>query len=169
MEALTRSADSPYYRINPSGRVPCLVRDDGVALEESAVVCRYLDHLDGKPDFDVPEGEAGWQALRLGALASGLMDGLSVWLRELRRPANEQSPGVIRHETDRAGRLVDCWETEIERPWMRGKLNMAQIGLVCALGLEARMPTFRWREGRPRLRAWFDGMAERPSLVATAP
>ena len=27
--ALTRSADSPYYKINPSGRVPYLVCDDG--------------------------------------------------------------------------------------------------------------------------------------------
>jgi glutathione S-transferase len=52
--ALTRSVDSPFYRIAPSGRVPYLVLDDGVGLEESAVVCRYLDHLDGKPDFDLP-------------------------------------------------------------------------------------------------------------------
>lgn len=37
--AQTRTADSPYYRINPSGRVPYLVRDDGVGLEESALVC----------------------------------------------------------------------------------------------------------------------------------
>jgi hypothetical protein len=34
--AQTRIADSPYYRINPSGRVPYLVRDDGVGIEESA-------------------------------------------------------------------------------------------------------------------------------------
>src|SRR3954469_134023 len=68
--AVTRTADSPYYRINPSGRVPYLVRDDGVGLEESAVVCRYLDHLDGTPSFDLPEGEQGWEARRLGALAS---------------------------------------------------------------------------------------------------
>jgi glutathione S-transferase len=54
--ARTRTMDSPYYRINPSGRVPYLVRDDGVGLEESAVVCRYLDHLDGNPEFDLPEG-----------------------------------------------------------------------------------------------------------------
>jgi glutathione S-transferase len=167
--ALTRSVDSPYYRTNPSGRVPYLVRDDGVGLEESAVVCRYLDHLDGNPEFDLPAGEQGWEALRLGALASSLMDGLSVWLRELRRPGNEQSPGVIRHETDRAGRLVECWETEIDRPWMRGRLNLAQIALVCALGIEARNPDFRWREDHPRLRAWLDGMAERPSVARTAP
>ena len=45
--ALTRRADSPYYTINPSGRVPYLIRDDGVGLEESAVICDYLDHIDG--------------------------------------------------------------------------------------------------------------------------
>ena len=28
--AQTRTAGSPYYQINPSGRVPYLVRDDGV-------------------------------------------------------------------------------------------------------------------------------------------
>jgi len=33
--ARTRAADSPYYRINPSGRVPYLIRDDGVGMEES--------------------------------------------------------------------------------------------------------------------------------------
>ena len=50
--AQTRRADSPYYKINPSGRVPFLVRDDGVGLEESSLICAYLDHLDGKPAFD---------------------------------------------------------------------------------------------------------------------
>jgi len=42
-----RVVDSPYYRINPSGRVPYLLRDDGVGMEESALICDYLDHLDG--------------------------------------------------------------------------------------------------------------------------
>jgi glutathione S-transferase len=85
--AETRSVDSPFYRIAPSGRVPYLVRDDGVGLEESAVVCRYLDHLDGKPDFNLPTGDGIWEELRLGALATSLLDGLSVWLRETRRLA----------------------------------------------------------------------------------
>src|SRR6478672_3839631 len=50
--AQTRTAHSPYYAINPSGRVPYLVRDDGVSLEESAVICAWLDHLQGEPMFD---------------------------------------------------------------------------------------------------------------------
>src|SRR5581483_3128605 len=52
--AQTRTTASPYYRINPSGRVPYLVRDDGVGMEESALICEYLGQLDGKPAFQIP-------------------------------------------------------------------------------------------------------------------
>lgn len=167
--AQTRTANSPYYKINPSGRVPYLIRDDGVGLEESALICAYLDRLDGKPSFDLPPGEQAWEARRLEALARSLMDGLAVWLRELYRPPNERSPGVIRHEIDRASRMADLWEREIVHPYMRGALNMAQITLACALGLEARNPDFDWRSGHARLCDWYGPIAARPSFAATAP
>jgi glutathione S-transferase len=167
--AQTRTAGSPYYQINPSGRVPYLVRDDGVGMEESALICDYFDRLEGKPVFRLPAGEEGWEARRLEALARSLMDGLSVWLRELYRPPNERSPGVIRHETDRAARMVELWEREIERPYMRGALNMAQLTLACALGIEARNPHLDWRSGHPGLSKWYDRLAARPSFAATAP
>jgi glutathione S-transferase len=167
--AQTRTTGSPYYRINPSGRVPYLVRDDGPGLEESAVICRYLDHLDGRPILDLPAGEQVWEALRLGALATSLLDGLSVWLRETRRPDSEQSAAILDHEADRARRLADRWEAEIDHPMMRGPLNTAQITLICALGLEARNSAFRWRERHPKLRDWFDRMGERPSVAGTVP
>src|SRR5437899_11921924 len=95
--AQTRVADSPYYRLNPSGRVPYLVRDDGVGLEESALICSYLDRLDGKPAFELSEGEEAWEARRLEAVARSMLDGLSVWGREIMRPGDERSPTVIRH------------------------------------------------------------------------
>jgi len=165
--AQTRTAGSPYYKINPSGRVPYLVRDDGVGLEESSVICAYLDRLDGKPAFAMTED--AWEAPRLEALARSLMDGLTVWLRELYRPPDERSPGVIRHETDRAARMVELWEREIAHPYMHGALNMAQLTLACALGLEARNPEFDWRTAHPRLGDWYNPIAARPSFAATAP
>ena len=164
--AKTRAKGSPYYDINPSGRVPYLVRDDGVGMEESALICAYLDQLDGKPTLALPPG---WEPLRLEALARSLVDGVSVWGRELARPKNERSPTVIEHETDRAARLVDVWEREIGHPVMSGALNIAQLTLACGLGMSARNPDFRWREGHPRLAAWFDAFAARPSFIATAP
>ena len=167
--AQTRLADSPYYMINPSGRVPYLVRDDGVGLEESAVICAWLDHLDGNPIFDLPAGEPGWEARRLQALAGSMLDGLAVWGREIVRPQKERSPTLLQHEAHRSARMADLWEAEINHPLMRGTLNLAQIALACALGFEARNPDFRWRPGHPKLCAWFDHIAARPSLAVTAP
>jgi glutathione S-transferase len=167
--AQTRLADSPYYAINPSGRVPYLVRDDGVGLEESALICAYLDQLDGKPAFALPAGDQSWEARRLEALARSMVDGVAVWGRELARPPNERSPTTIRHETERARRMADLWETQIDHAMMRGALNLAQITLACGLGLEARNPDFRWRASHPRLSDWFDRIAARPSFASTAP
>ena len=167
--ARTRLADSPYYKINPSGRVPYLIRDDGVGLEESALICSYLDHLDGKPAFDLPSGDEAWEARRLEALARSMMDGLAVWGRELARPENERSPTTLRHEADRGARMADLWEEAIAHPVMSGPLNLAQITLACALGLEARNPYLHWRPGHPKLCDWLAHIAARPSLAATAP
>jgi len=167
--ATTRTADSPYYRINPTGRVPYLVRDDGVGLEESQFICAYLDHLDGKPVLALPDDDPTWEGRRLEALARSLLDGLSVWLREIMRPESERSPKLIEHETTRARRVVDMWEAEVNHPLMRGPLNLIQLTLACALGLEERNPGFLWRPDHPGLAAWFGRVAARPSFVATGP
>ncbi len=65
--------------------------------------------------------------------------------------------------------MADFWEAEIANPLMAGALNMAQITLIAALGLESRNPGFRWRPGRPNLDAWADRLAERAAIAATVP
>lgn len=166
--ATTRVADSPYYAINPSGRVPYLVCGDGRAYEDSALICELLDRLDGRPAFAL-EGEAGWEVRRLEAQARAMLDGLAVWVRETGRPQDERSPTVIAHERARAARMADRWEREVAHPAMHGALNMAQIALACTLGFAARVPEFDWRAGHVQLSAWFDRFAERPSFEATRP
>lgn len=167
--AQTRKAGSPYYQINPSGRVPYLIRDQGAPLEESALIVDWLDHLDAKPMFTLPSGEEGWEARRLESLARSLMDGLAVWSRENGRPADERSPTIIKHEAARAARMADVWEKEIDHSWMHGTINMAQITFACALGMDARNADWRWRPGRPKLASWYERFATRPSFVASAP
>ena len=169
ISAKTRVADSPYYEINPSGRVPYLICDDGIRFEESHLICAYVDQLDGKPVFQLERDVQSWDGQRLEALARSLVDGLSVWGREMSRPENERSPGIIRHETKRAERMTRLWEREIEHRLMHGPLNMAQITLACGLGMEARNPDFRWRSANPKLSEWFGRIAARQSFTATAP
>lgn len=164
VRAETRAAGSAYYAINPSGRVPYLVRDDGVGMEDSALICAYL----GGPSFQAPAPDA-WEERRLEALARSLLDGLAVWSRELKRPEGERSPAVLAHEAARAARMVDVWEREIASPRMQAPLDLLQLTLACALGMEARNADFRWRPEHPRLCAWFERVSARPSFAATAP
>src|SRR5262247_3936548 len=86
IEAKTRTVGSPYYAINPSGRVPYLIDDAGVGMEDSQLICAYLDSLDGKPRFHGPSSERDWTYDRLEAKARSLCDGLAVWAREMSRP-----------------------------------------------------------------------------------
>ena len=169
IQAQTRKTSSSYYEITASGRVPCLIRDDGVVMEDSQLICAYLDHLDGSPVFDHPPGTQGWESRRLEVLARSLMDGLCVWGRELYRPEDERSPTIIEHERQRSRRMIDFWETEIEHPLMTSQLNMAQITLVCALQLERRNLDIQWRPGHPKLSLWADKIAERKSITESPP
>ncbi|MBT5110633.1 MAG: hypothetical protein HOM25_18280 [Rhodospirillaceae bacterium] len=169
--AQTRTTDSPYYDINPSGRVPYLELDDGTGLEESALICYYLDHLDGAPSLMPHDDPDHLEAKRLEALARSMLDGMGVWGREFAyRPPELRSDFIIGHETARAFRMCDVFEIEVENPVMNGPVNMAQLTLACALhGRDNRPQGFHWREGRPKLAAWIDKMGARPSVANTLP
>src|SRR4029079_3489472 len=95
VEARTRTTDSPYYRINPSGRVPYLIDDAGVGMEDSQLICAYLDGLDGLPWRPRPDSITDLSYRRLEATARSRCDGIAVWVREMRRPENERSPGIL--------------------------------------------------------------------------
>ena len=169
--ARTRQPDSPYYRINPSGRVPFLELDDGRGLEESALISAYLDQLDGKPKFAPPAGDDGWEIRRLEAMARSMLDGIALWGREyMYRAANERSATIIAHEAARAGRMADAFEREADHRALAGPFNMAQITLAATFdGRENKPDGFDWRAGRPKLAALIDRLGERASVAATRP
>jgi glutathione S-transferase len=168
LEARTRTPASPYYDLNPSGRVPFLVRGDGPPIEDSGLIAAYLDSLDGRPQLTLPAALDGWAAGRLEAYARSTTDGISVWVREMRRPEGERSPTILAHESARATRLADHWEREIEHPLMQGPLNVAQLLLLVGIdfALSARMGDYT--QGRPQLTAWAARLRAQPSVAATA-
>jgi glutathione S-transferase len=165
----TRQPDDPLLAVNPSGRIPFLLLDDGTGYEDTDVIVPFLDGLAPPRRFDPPEGAAHWPYRRLQATARSMLDGVSVWAREVLRPEAEQSPGIIDHERRRAARLADYFEGIIEDEMLAGDLNTAQMLLFCALDVERRMPAFDWRSGRPGLVAWHAKMLERPSIRDSLP
>ena len=166
--AKTRTPGSPYYAINPSGRVPYLVTGDGVGLEDSQVICAYLDGLDGSPRFH-PASDPDWSHRRLEASGRSLLDGIAVWAREKSRPESERSPTTLAHEGARAPRIADFFEAQVTHPLMQGPLNMAQLVLAVAVDTARLRGMGDLTEGRPKLAAWSARMSELPSMRATAP
>jgi glutathione S-transferase len=168
VEAKTRVPDSPYYQVNPSGRVPFLVTDDGLRTEDSRVICAYLDGLDGKVSLH-PVADVTWSHARLEASARSMLDGIAVWAREMARPENERSPKLLAHEAARTERVADVFESEVSKSVLRGPLNMAQLVLAVALDT-ARLRKFGdLTNGRPSLAAWLAPLMQRASLRATVP
>lgn len=108
----TRStfADAEAMRtINPLGRIPSLVLDDGEVLIDSAAILDYLDELVG-PDRALipPRGLDRRRALRMIALASGAVDKAAAiaYERMLRPPEQQFAPWLERCRTQVDSGLV---------------------------------------------------------------
>lgn len=166
--AKTRTPGSPYYAINPSGRVPYLVTDDGTGLEDSQVICAYLDGLEACPRFH-PASDPDWSHRRLEAAGRSMLDGIAVWAREKSRPETERSPTTLAHEAARAPRIADFFEGQVAHPLMQGPLNMAQLVLAVAVDTARLRGMGDLTQGRPKLALWSARMSELPSMRATAP
>jgi len=164
--AKTRTPGSPYYLINPSGRVPYLVDDAGIGMEDSQNICAYLDGLDGKPRFH-PQGE-NWDHRRVEARARSLCDGIAVWAREMGRPENERSPTTLAHESARTQRLADLFEGEVAHPLLQGPTTMAHLVLAVAVEFARKRGLGYLTTGRPKLAEWVAPISDRPSMRATA-
>jgi len=166
--AKTRVANSPYYRINPSGRVPYLIDDSGAGMEDSQVICAYLDNLDGQPLFHDPRRQTDWGYQRLEFAARNMCEGICVWVREMTRPENERSPTVLAHEVARGQRTADLFEERVSDALLRSEPSMARLILAVTLDVAAKRGFGDLTTSRPQLAAWMRAMSERPSLQRTA-
>ena len=157
---------SALLAANPLSKVPCLVTEDGVALFDSPVICEYLDSLDGgMPLFPRP-GRGRWKALKLQALADGILDAAILRRQEATRPAEEARLAVIDRQKDAIRRGLD----DLEREPPHRTLDIGSISVACALGyLDLRFAADDWRRGRPQLAEWFAAMNAEPAIARTAP
>jgi len=166
--AQTRKSGSPYYAVNPSGRVPYLIDDNGIGMEDSELICAYLDRLDGKPQLHPAASDRDWTHRRLEARARSLCDGVAVWAREMGRPESERSPTTLAHEAARSQRMADLLESEVATPMMQGTPMMAHLVLAVALEFARDRGLGDLTDGRPQLAAWQAAIRDLPSLRATA-
>lgn len=150
---------------NPLSKVPCLVTDDGLALFDSPVICEYLDSLEGGlPMF--PHGTARWRALKLQAIGDGILDAAVGRRGEQAKPNEAARDAWMARQQAAVARCLDLLEKE---PPHRA-LDIGSIAVACALGyLDFRFSAEPWRDGHPKLAAWYDEFARNRAIADTAP
>ena len=165
------STNDAVQAANPLGKIPCLVTDEGLALYDSRVICEYLDGLGRGGSRLFPDsGPARWRALTLQALGDGIMDAaVGTRYETFLRPEACRWPDWVRGQKAKVARGLDRLEAEADG-FGEEAAHVGLLAAACALGyLDFRFADDAWREGRPRLAAWFERFDDRPSMRATRP
>lgn len=152
---------------NPLVQVPTLIAEDGLPINDSPVICEYLDTLGEGPCLLPTDGADRLRVRRLETLGNQALEMGVKLLLELRRPEAERSPSWIARWTTNMGRALDALETARPDP---ARLDVGVItAAVAVTWIGFRHPDFDLATGRPRLMALQAALETRPSFVETRP
>ena len=152
---------------NPLVQVPTLIAEDGLPLNDSPVICEYLDALGTDPRLLPEGGPERLRVRRLETLANGVLEMGVKLVLEKRRPGHERSPSWIERWTANMGRALDGLEAQ---GLGSDDLNLGTITAgVAATWIGFRHPDFDWKTGRPGLVALQSALETRPSFMQTRP
>lgn len=166
------SADSDVAALNPLGKVPVLLLDDGRMLYDSRVIVDFLDHSSPVGKLIPSDHRQAINIKRREALADGINDAAELIRQEQLRPAALQSAEWISHQQAKIDRALAHIDTDLnDKKWWGSDLfSLADVALGCALAyLEFRLPHLNWPARYPRLLKFYSKLEERPSFMETIP
>lgn len=167
-------ADTALVNINPLGKIPALVTDQGHLIHDSRVICEYLDAFvgGGRVIPGIGDLEARMACLTLDSMADGMMEAMILVYSELvRRPKElhwnfweDRQRGKVDKGLDELDKIAGSFDPE--------NIDLGQISLACAVAwLEFRKGVLDidFRTGRRALAEWFDAVDARSSFRETVP
>ncbi|MYN00556.1 glutathione S-transferase [Pseudoduganella sp. DS3] len=165
--------ETTIQKLNPLGKVPCLVMEDGYAMQDSRVIVEYLDAVSPVCKLLPPNGRERADIKCWEALADGVLDAaVLVRLERIQRPQHLQSADWIARQlkkvelglasmSERLGDSTFCASNHY---------SLADVAVGCCLGwLSFRFPEIDWRGAHPNLARLYDKLSERPSFKDTVP
>jgi glutathione S-transferase len=168
----TTDPNDSLQKANPLGKIPVLIAEDGGAIYDSRVILDYLDERAGGGKIVPRGGKERLEALRLQALADGILDAsiLTVYEGRFRKPEMHEPKWLDRQagKVSRAMAVLEAAPPPDARP--QALPNVGQIALACALGYRDFRFGDSWRADHPRLVAWLDNFAAHvPAYASTKP
>jgi len=162
-------ANRDLMRVNPLGKIPTLITDDGMVLFDSTVICEYLDSLHGRAKLFPQQPERRWQALRWHALGDNMLDNLVLWRSETQRPKPQQSPETLASLELKLRNSLGYLDDEAAALGA-ASLSIGHVAIGVALGyIDFRFPELGWRDENKKIAAWYETFSQRPSIRDTLP
>jgi glutathione S-transferase len=182
--------NAEVFALNPLGKVPVLICDDGTVLFDSNVICEYLDGLHPGPPLIPSQPQLHFRALKMQALAQGIADaGITARWESERRPAELRWPTMHDAQVAKVAAACDFLEHELdtrhtaasatpadaaaydgrnpEVALAERRPDIGDIALVTALSWVEFRRVYDFLTGRPRLARWYTALCARPSMQAT--
>ena len=163
-KTVTHPAD--FVAATPAQRIPALVTSE-FSLTDSHSICDYINGELGGHRLLAREGVARWRALADISVAGAIIEAQILRRAERLRSESERSADFLQKMQDRTFRCFSVLEQRV--PASGSTFDLAQITTAVACSYESWRYGDAWRGIGPKLAAWGDSVAERPSMRATAP
>jgi glutathione S-transferase len=159
--------------LNPLGKIPVLVLDNGEVIYDSAVIVEYFEGLKPEPRL-VPADFAGRIKVKCyEALGDGLADAI-VMLSHDYGPMSDPSKreAWVQRQQGKVDRAVAALQAAIRgHEWLHG--DAFSLADVCAgyplFYLDSELPHYAWRSNFPGLASYAERLAARSSFRDTVP
>jgi glutathione S-transferase len=165
--------DTKMSTINPLGKVPCLLLEDGEAIYDSSVIVEYADTLSPVSKLIPAESRERATVKTWETLADGVMDAaVLARLEATWRPTEQQSQAWTDRQMDKISKAVREMSEQLGgNTWCHSnQMTLADIAVGCALGfLLLRFPAVQWQEQYPNLDRLYQKLMLRASFIDTAP
>lgn len=164
------SPETDLRKSNPLSKIPCLITDEGNAIYDSPVICEYLNTIANGTLYPT-ETEARFKTLTLAAAADGLLDaGVLLVVERMRRPEELRWDWWIERQITNIRSAFAVLEEAADDLITEGPITIAEVGVAATLDwIQLRHPDLDWAADFPKLKAWYDKTAARPSFKASAP
>lgn len=168
-----------FLEINPRGRLPTLVLDDGTVLDESVAICRYVEELHPDPPLMGTDAlsKARIEARQRHIEFDGLLPASEVFRNAYPRFSTRGVGGnvgaitAIPELVDRGKKLISVFFDRLEEElcdsrYVAGPLySIADITALCTVDFATTSARIPFPKHCPAIRRWYQEVSARPSAT----
>ena len=167
--ANTQDEKDDIRNLNPLGKIPIVTKPDGSSLFDSRVI---IDHFNRVGGGLIPDnGDDRDTVLTRAALVEGLIDA-SLLIVYSDRYAGGETPSKVWADLQKGkiDRTLDFLENDLTNWTNPIGFDLANIGLVTALGYLKFREVRDWKTNRPKMQEWYQNIGSNlPGFDETKP